>query len=213
MSRLPANTQTIGQRSDINAPSNLTRERPAAEVVSDPDLVARCQAGDSAAFETLYERYASRLYAVTRRMVASRSDADDLLQEIFLLAFRRLATFRGEASVGTWLYRLAMNRCLDHVRSRSARIDALTGSLDERAAPPPARYAPGALTPTRIDLERAIERLPEGCRAAFLLHDVQGFDHREVGEILGIAEGTSKSQVHKARLRIRAFLTGAAEAE
>jgi RNA polymerase sigma-70 factor (ECF subfamily) len=178
-------------------------------VVSDRDLVVRCQQGDSAAFDTLYERYAARLYTVACRMVGSRADADDLLQEIFLLAFRRLGTFRGEASIGTWLYRLAMNRCLDHVRSRAARHEALTGSLEESSETPVApRYAPGSVSPTRIDLERAIERLPEHCRAVFLLHDVQGFNHQEVGEILGIAEGTSKSQVHKARLRIRTFLTG-----
>jgi RNA polymerase sigma-70 factor (ECF subfamily) len=181
-------------------------------LASDRDLVVRCQAGDPAAFDTLYHRYASRLYALACRMAGSRADADDLLQEIFLLAFRRLGTFRGEASLGTWLYRLAMNRCLDHVRSRSARNDSLTQSLDaDLAGAPPRAYAPGAVSPGRLDLERAIERLPAGCRAAFLLHDVQGFDHHEVGEILGIAEGTSKSQVHKARLRIRAFLTGASD--
>jgi RNA polymerase sigma-70 factor (ECF subfamily) len=178
-------------------------------VVSDRDLATRCQEGDSEAFETLYERYASRLYAVASRMAGSHADADDLLQEIFLLAFRRIRTFRGESSLGTWLYRLAMNRCLDHLRSRSARNDALTGALNEEAGiPSSVRYVPGSVSPTKIDLERAIDRLPAGCRAAFLLHDVQGFDHHEVGEILGIAEGTSKSQVHKARLRIRAFLTG-----
>ena len=101
-----------------------------------------------------------------------------------------------------------MNRCLDHVRSRAARNNAVTGSLDEYSLAPAARYAPGAVTPTQVDLERAIERLPAACRAVFVLHDIQGFDHHEVGEILGIAEGTSKSQVHKARLRIRDFLTG-----
>jgi RNA polymerase sigma-70 factor (ECF subfamily) len=179
-------------------------------VASDRDLVARSQAGDPAAFDVLYERHAARLYALVCRMVGSRTDADDLLQEVFLLAFRRLGTFRGEASLGTWLYRLAMNRCLDHVRSRSARNDSVTESLDAaRPGSPPARYAPGAVSPSTLDLERAIARLPDGCRAAFLLHDVQGFDHHEVGAILGIAEGTSKSQVHKARVRIRAFLTGA----
>ena len=182
-------------------------------MVSDRDLVSRCQAGDTAAFETLYQRYAARLYALVYRMARSRADADDLLQEIFLLAFRRLGTFRGESSIGTWLYRLAMNRCLDHIRSRAAKNDAVTGSLDEGALAAAPRYAPGAVSPTRLDLERAIGRLPEGCRAAFLLHDVEGFDHREVGAMLGIAEGTSKSQVHKARLRIRAFLTGSPSVE
>ena len=131
------------------------------------------------------------------------ADADDLLQEIFLTAYRKLDTFRGASALGTWLYRLAMNVCLDRLRSKAARQDQATDMLDDRMRPhrPETR-----LSVNRLDLERAIKALPEGSRAAFLLHDVEGFDHHEVGRILGIAEGTSKSQVHKARLRIREFL-------
>jgi RNA polymerase sigma-70 factor (ECF subfamily) len=127
---------------------------------------------------------------------------------VFLAVFRKLESFRGESSLSTWLYRLAMNVCLDRLRSRGHRERKVTDEFDVDDAAHVATPAPvGRLSPgTAIDLERAIAALPDAARAAFLLHDVEGFDHGEVGRILGIAEGTSKSQVHKARLRIREFL-------
>lgn len=172
---------------------------------ADLELAGRIRSGDGTAFETLYQQHAPRLYNLAYRMAGTKTDADDLLQDIFLLAFRKVGSFRGESSLGTWLYRLAMNHCLDVLRSRQSRQEQQTDSLDEDGAPPPATPALGAVS--RIDLDRAIGRLPQACRAAFLLHDVEGFGHQEVGTILGISEGTSKSQVHKARLRIRAYLT------
>jgi RNA polymerase sigma-70 factor, ECF subfamily len=171
----------------------------------DADLVSRCRAGDLTAFEELYREHSARLYNVAYRMVGHPDEADDLLQEIFLTVFRKLDSFRGASALSTWLYRLAINVCLDRLRSRTARQEQRTDTLDE-AAPPAAREALSHVG--RLDLERAIAALPEGSRAAFVLHDVEGFDHSEVGHILGIAEGTSKSQVHKARLRIRAYLHG-----
>ena len=140
-------------------------------------------------------------------MCGTRADAEDLLQEIFLLAYRKLPEFRGDSSVGTWLYRLAMNRCLDHLKSRQTRATSVTTVLDEQTMPVSTKRGDGGIK--RLDLERAIARLPEGARAAFLLHDVEGFQHQEIADILGISEGTSKSQVHKARLRLRALLTAA----
>jgi RNA polymerase sigma-70 factor, ECF subfamily len=140
-------------------------------------------------------------------MCGTRADAEDLLQEIFLLAYRKLPEFRGESSVGTWLYRLGMNRCLDHLKSKQTRASAATTELDEQTMPVSTKRGDGGIK--RLDLERAIARLPEGARAAFLLHDVEGFQHQEIAGILGISEGTSKSQVHKARLRLRALLTAA----
>jgi RNA polymerase sigma-70 factor, ECF subfamily len=172
---------------------------------ADLDLAGKIRAGDSRAFEELYQQHAARLYNLAYRMADSKADAEDLLQDIFLIAYRKMASFRGESSLGTWLYRLAMNHCLDVLRSRQARMGHQTDSLDEESAPVPTA-APTLGAVSRIDLERAISRLPHACRAAFLLHDVEGFGHQEVGSILGISEGTSKSQVHKARLRIRAYL-------
>jgi RNA polymerase sigma-70 factor (ECF subfamily) len=170
-------------------------------------LVDRIRKGDATAFDTLYRQHATRLYNLASRMVGSSGDADDLLQDIFLLAYRKLGSFRGESSLGTWLYRLAMNHCLDALRSRQARMSLQTDSLDEPDSMPVAAPGPVLGAVGRIDLERAIGLLPPACRAAFLLHDVEGFGHLEVGAMLGISEGTSKSQVHKARLRIRSYLT------
>jgi RNA polymerase sigma-70 factor, ECF subfamily len=174
---------------------------------ADLDLVGRIRAGDGAAFEELYRQHATRLYNLAYRMAGSTQDADDLLQDIFLIAYRKLTSFRGESSLGTWLYRLAMNHCLDVLRSRQARMGHHTDSLDEEDAAPVASPTPALGAVSRIDLERAIGQLPRACRAAFLLHDVEGFGHNEVAALLGISEGTSKSQVHKARLRIRSYLT------
>jgi RNA polymerase sigma-70 factor (ECF subfamily) len=175
---------------------------------ADLELARRCQKGDAAAFEELYRQHAGRLYTLVFRMTGSAQEADDLLQDVFLHAHRKLSSFRGDSSLGTWLYRLGMNHCLDYLRGRQARMGRATDSLDEEGAAEP--IAPGPVVPTaisRMDLERAIGRLPEGCRAAFLLHDVEGFEHREVARILGISQGTSKSQVHKARMKLRAMLS------
>jgi RNA polymerase sigma-70 factor (ECF subfamily) len=164
----------------------MASSKPTGDVRSaDLELASRIRSGDGSAFDELYQRHAARLYN---------------------LAYRKLGSFRGDSSLGTWLYRLAMNHCLDVLRSRQSRMGQQTDSLDEEgAAEPAAASALGAVS--RIDLDRAIGRLPHACRAAFLLHDVEGFGHHEVGTILGISEGTSKSQVHKARMRIRAYLT------
>jgi RNA polymerase sigma-70 factor (ECF subfamily) len=173
---------------------------------ADLELAGRIRSGDGTAFEALYQQHAPRLYNLAYRMAGTANDADDLLQDIFLLAYRKVGSYRGESSLGTWLYRLAMNHCLDVLRSRQTRNSQQTDVLDEEAGGP-VGTSPALGAVSRIDLERAIERLPQACRAAFLLHDVEGFGHQEVGTILGISEGTSKSQVHKARLRIRAYLT------
>src|SRR5918993_1183353 len=170
-------------------------------------LVERCRQGELGAFEELYKAHSGRLFSLAVRMLGNPADAEDMLQEIFLSAHRKLDSFRGEAALGTWLYRLAMNQILDHVRSRAARTGQLTDGLDDTALLADAsghRLADRAID--RIDLERALAELPEGCRAAFVLHDVHGLEHREVSDVLGIAEGTSKSQVHKARLRLRGLL-------
>jgi RNA polymerase sigma-70 factor (ECF subfamily) len=171
---------------------------------ADLELADRCREGDAGAFEELYRQHAGRLFNLAFRMVGADA-AEDLLQEVFLLAHRKLAGFRGESSLATWLYRLATNHCLDHLRGRQAQMGRVTDSLDdEDAIEPPSAGPVGPLT--RMDLERAIAQLPPGCRAAFVLHDVEGFEHREIAAMLGVAEGTSKSQVHKARMKLRGLL-------
>jgi len=183
-------------------------------------LVERCRLGDSGAFEELYRQHASRIYGMACRMTGSASDGEDLLQEVFLLVHRKLGSFKGESSLGTWIYRLATNCCLDFLRSRQHRQQRTTDSLDDvlpvrgsgTGLPAAASAKAGTFKLDRLELERAILQLPAGYRAAFVLHDVEGFDHAEVGAQLGIAEGTSKSQVHKARLKLRELLMARAEA-
>jgi len=166
-------------------------------------LVERCRQGDLAAFEEVYRAHARRLYSLAFRMLGNPSDAEDQLQEIFLSAHRKLEGFRGDSALGTWLYRLAVRQCLDFLRSRQGRMRAASSALDEDGHYMPAtRETPGA----RIDIERAVARLPEGCRVAFVLHDVEGLEHKQISEMLGVSEGTSKSQVFKARTKLRAML-------
>jgi RNA polymerase sigma-70 factor, ECF subfamily len=201
------------QRDAPMAPSKITvhpsASRAAVPAGRDADraLVERCLQGDLAAFEELYRAHAGRLFSLTCRMLGNSADAEDLLQEVFLSAHRKLETFRGDSALGTWLYRLATNLCLDHLRSRATRSSQVTGSLeDETWIPDAGSRRLAEQTVSKMDLERAIAVLPEGCRAAFVLHDIEGLEHQEVAEVLGIAEGTSKSQVHKARMRLRTLL-------
>ena len=167
-------------------------------------LVERCRRNEPGAFEELYRLHAPRLFGLAYRLVGP-NEAEDLVQEIFLSAHRKLALYKGEAALGTWLFRLGTNQCLDYLRSKRARLTMLTESLDQE---PAAHAASGAIVGVldRMDLERAIEQLPGGARAVFVLHDVEGCEHREVANYLHITEGTSKSQLHKARMKLRAAL-------
>jgi RNA polymerase sigma-70 factor (ECF subfamily) len=177
---------------------------------ADLELARRCRQGDADAFEQLYRTHAGRLYSLIFRMTGLAHEAEDLLQEVFMTAHRKLGNFRGDSTLGTWLYRMTINHCLDFLRSRHARMARATGSLDDDDATEPAGEVP--LIPSavsHIDLERAIAQLPEGCRTVFVLHDVEGFEHHEIAKLLGVSEGTSKSQVHKARMKLRALLSGA----
>jgi RNA polymerase sigma-70 factor, ECF subfamily len=188
--------------------SNVTRFTGGPSRQDDLALVERCRQGDLGAFDEVYRAHSRKLYGLAFRMLGNPADAEDMLQEIFLSAHRKLDSFRGESALGTWLYRLAVNLCLDYLRSRTGRAIHMTDALaDDPVLPDASSHGLAERAVTKMDLERAIAQLPEGCRTAFVLHDVQGLEHQEVGEIMGIAEGTSKSQVHKARMRLRALLS------
>jgi RNA polymerase sigma-70 factor (ECF subfamily) len=176
---------------------------------ADLALVQQCRDHVPGAFEQLYRTHAPRLFGLACRMVG-RPDAEDLLQEIFLTAYRKLDQYKGESTLATWLFRLATNLCVDHLRSRGARVRAMTETIDDEPEAGAAGAGPIGATIDRLDLERAIAALPAGYRAAFVLHDVEGLGHREIGEALGVSEGTSKSQLHRARLRLRAVLAATA---
>jgi RNA polymerase sigma-70 factor, ECF subfamily len=202
--------ENVGQRAvgtiSSNPLSEFDRGAGPREPGGDRELAARVLAGDGDAFEGLYRQHSHRLYNLVYRM-AGAAEADDLLQDVFLQAYRKLGTYKGDSSLGTWLYRLAANLCLDHLRSRQGKMGQVTDSLDEDdAAPVPSPFRPAEANNARLDLEQAVAALPPSYRAAFVLHDVEGYQHDEIAAILGIAEGSSKSLLHKARLRLRLLL-------
>jgi RNA polymerase sigma-70 factor (ECF subfamily) len=181
-------------------PSNGPTRQPHADLA----LAGRAVAGSAGAFEEIYRTHAPRLFGLASRLVG-RSEAEDLLQEIFLTAHRKLAMYKGESALGTWLFRVGTNVCVDHLRSRSSRFAQVTDAL-ETDVDASTSSGPILGTVDRLDLERALAALPPRTRAVFVLHDVEGLEHREVADLLGIAEGTSKSQLHKARLQLRQSL-------
>ena len=179
---------------------------------ADQALVERCRAQVPGAFEQLYRTHAPRLFGLACRLVG-RPDAEDLLQEIFLTVHRKLDQYKGESALSTWLFRLATNQCLDHLRSRHARLSRMTETMDDEPQAGLASAGPIVGTVDRLDLERAVAALAPGYRTIFVLHDVEGLDHREIAEVMGVSEGTSKSQLHRARLRLRAALATSKLAE
>jgi RNA polymerase sigma-70 factor (ECF subfamily) len=168
-------------------------------------LVERCRAHEPGAFEQVYRTHAPRLFGLSTRLVG-RADAEDVLQEMFLTAYRRLDQYKGESTLGTWLFRIGTNLCLDHLRRRGARLSPTIDTTEEDVPAQAAGAGAIAGVVDRLDLERAIAALPPGYRAAFVLHDVEGLGHQEIAAALGVSEGTSKSQLHRARLRLRASL-------
>ena len=170
----------------------------------DMALAERCLKGVPGAFEELYRTHAPRLFGLVCRMVG-RGEAEDLLQEIFLAAHRKMDQYRGQSALGTWLFRLAANQCVDYLRSRANRLGQLTETLEDEVEGA-ASSGPILGAVDRIDLERALAALPARARSVFVLHDVEGYTHEEIAEFLGVTPGTSKSQLFKARARMREIL-------
>jgi len=177
---------------------------------SERSLVQRAQRGDEQAFSTLFQLHKKRVYSVCLLMTKDLAEAEDLTQEAFLQVFRAIGTFRGDAAFSTWLYRVAVNTVLMELRRKSPPAF----SLDEPESPesPSLRRDLGrndqALTGAvdRIALRRAIQELPEGYRTIFALHEVEGYRHNEIAQLLGCSIGNSTSQLHKAKLKMRDLL-------
>ena len=164
------------------------------------DLVRRAQAGDRAAFEGVYREHAPRVYALCLRLTGSVSEAEERTQDVFVLAWRRLATFRGESAFATWLHRLTVNLVLTERRT-ARRREARVLPVEDPASLE--RHDGSSRPGERLDLERAIAALPAGAREVFVLFDIEGFTHEEIGRRCGIAVGTSKAQLFRARRLLR----------
>jgi RNA polymerase sigma-70 factor, ECF subfamily len=186
--------------------------RVESQTLTETEIIRRAQDGENTMFEYLYRLYSRRVYATCLRLMKNPTEAEDLTQEAFLLLFRKIHTFRGESAFFTWLHRLAVNRVLMHLRKKALQLvsietardpDDESGSFSTDIGGPDLSME-GTLD--RVDLERCIALLPAGCRTVFVLHDVQGHEHREIAEILGHSVGASKSQLHKARIRLRQLL-------
>jgi RNA polymerase sigma-70 factor, ECF subfamily len=175
--------------------------------LTDYELTQQAAGGDKAAFEELYHRHFRRVYALCLRMTANTTEAEDLTQEVFTQLYHKVGSFRGESAFTTWLHRMTVNVVLMHFRRRQSRPEFIT---DEGETPEQIVRGTGnpAAMPIvdKIALERAIARLAPGYRSVFVLHDVEGYEHEEIGKMLGIAPGTSKSQLHKARLNLRKLI-------
>lgn len=169
--------------------------------MSEAQLLRKACQGDGPAVRALYEKYSPRVYAVVRRIAADDDLAQDYAQEAWIRAIRALPTFRGEARFSTWLHRIAVNSALQAVRKEETRLNKEAPMPESLAAPPP----PGdALLSQK--LEWALDLLPDGMRKVLILHDVEGYTHDEIGELLGTTAGTSKSQLFKARAKMRVML-------
>jgi RNA polymerase sigma-70 factor (ECF subfamily) len=175
---------------------------------ADAEILARAQAGDHQAFAQLYALHKRRIYSLCLRMVGNVAEAEDLTQEAFLQLHRKIATFRGDSAFSTWLHRLAINVVLMQLRKKGLSLISLDEAMEPNPEEGPSRSfgAPDLMLAGTIDrlvLERAIADLPAGYRLIFILHDVEGFEHNEIATMLDCSIGNSKSQLHKARLKLR----------
>jgi RNA polymerase sigma-70 factor (ECF subfamily) len=182
------------------------------KAVSETQLIARAQQGEGAAFGALFNAHKRRVYSLCLRMTGDTAEAEDLTQEAFLQLFRKISTFRGESAFTTWLHRLVVNVVLMHLRKKGLQqvsLDEVDSSQEEpvrRDYGDDDRRLMGSID--RLSLDRAIAALPDGYRTVFVLHDVEGYEHKEIAQIMDCSTGNSKSQLHKARLRLRQHLRG-----
>jgi len=174
---------------------------------SDPiDLIHRAQQGDRTAFEALYRAHAGRVYALCLRLTADAAQAEERTQDAFIRAWERLATFRGESAFSSWLYRLTVNEVLLGRRAERRREQRIVTTDDPAALERPRGADPASGGGSAVDLERAVAALPPGAREVFVLHDVEGYRHEEIAQLAGIAVGTSKAQLFRARRLLREAL-------
>ena len=180
--------------------------RPPKADAAAQELIQNARNGDAAAFEQLYSAHSRHVYSVCLRILKNAADAEDATQQVFLSLFRKIGSFRGESSLSTWLHRVAVNAALMHLR-RTRLAEARTESLEADELPPATISDHSMRGATdRINLRRALQKLPAGCKRMFMLHTVLGYEHQEIAKLEGVSVGCSKSQVHKARKRLQGLL-------
>ena len=193
--------------------------KPQGDGLTEAEAIERAKQGDAEAFEFLYNLHKRRVYSLCLRMTANTAEAEDLSQEAFLQLFRKIGTFRGESAFSTWLHRMAVNVVLMRLRKKGLSVVPLEETMETDEESP--KKEPGAQDPSlagavdRLQLQRAVEALPPGYRTIFVLHDIEGFEHNEIADMVGCSIGNSKSQLHKARMKLRDSLrtSRAAKAE
>jgi RNA polymerase sigma-70 factor (ECF subfamily) len=184
-------------------PATVERTEPATDL----DLVKAAAAGDTIAFEQLYHLHNRRVYSLCLRMLSSGAQAEDMTQEVFLQVFRKIGSFRGDSAFTTWLHRLTVNQVLMHFRKRGVKLEHTSEEGDfTNVVETPLQSTRRISMVDRLDLDKAIAELPPGYRTVFILHDVEGYEHEEISGLLKVSIGTSKSQLHKARMRLRDLL-------
>jgi len=189
--------------------SVTTEMKMNANGISEQEIIHGAKQGDPDCFEFLYNQHKRHVYALCFRITRNTAEAEDLTQEVFMQLFRKVATFRGDAAFSTWLHRVAVNVALMHLRRKSLPIapePLESQNADGAKKEFGANDENLAVTIDRIVLERSVDRLPPGYRVVFLLHDVEGYEHKEIAKMMRCSVGNSKSQLHKARLKLRSHL-------
>ena len=188
-----------------------TAKKMPASGITEAEAIARAKEGDAECFELLYGMHKRRIYSLTLRMTGNTAEAEDLTQEAFLQLYRKIGTFRGESALSTWLHRLAVNVVLMHLRKKGLPEVSLEEVTEPQQEDGPkkdlgARDVVLAGSIDRVNLQRAIENLPPGYRIVFVLHDIEGYEHNEIAQMMSCSIGNSKSQLHKARMKLRELL-------
>ena len=186
-------------------------KRPQRSKLTEQEAIDRAKQGDAGAFEYLYDLHKRRVYSLCLRMTGNTAAAEDLTQEAFLQLFRKIGTFRGESAFSTWLHRMAVNVVLMQLRKKNLPVVPIDetsegeeeGTIRKEPGAPDSRLADSI---DRLHLQRAVDELPPGYRTIFVLHDVEGYEHNEIAEMIGCSIGNSKSQLHKARIKLRDLL-------
>jgi RNA polymerase sigma-70 factor (ECF subfamily) len=190
------------QQAAVQTEVETISSAPNSAYAGDLAIAQEIAAGNRALFKEVYERNANTLFNLARRMADSAAEAEDIVQDAFIRAYQKIHLFAGRSTLSSWLYRICVNVGLENLRRKKGTFEDINDSNCGTAEPDQKKVI------LRRKLEKAIKRLPHGCRTVFVLHDIEGFNHKEIAARLNLAEGTSKSQLFKARAMLRKILTG-----